>query len=141
MSLHTILGHAKPARDVLPHFVCELQDIRGVRVIRLQGPVGMEIGQEAQAADEMAAKSEGVFTRPLLFDFKDTTAWDFSTVAYMVQALRRRMAAHAQVGIINAPAQLVAEIEIAKVGSWFRVFASEEQALAELSAPVPGSQS
>lgn len=139
MNLFTMLRHASPEREALPHFIREIQDIRGVRVIRLQGAVGMAIGREAQAADEAAARTEGVFARPVLFDFKDTTACDFSTIAYLVQALRRRMPAHAQVGIINPPAQLVAEMEIAKVNSWFRVLASEEQALAELSSELPGA--
>jgi hypothetical protein len=48
------------------------------------------------------------------------------------------MAAHAQVGIINPPPQLIAELELAKVQGLFRVFPSEEQALAELSAQGSG---
>ena len=133
MNLHTLLGHAKPTSEALPEFVREIQDIRGVRVIRLQGAVGKDIGREAQQVDEAAARTQGVFARPLLFDFAGTTEWDFSTVAYIVQALRRRMASGAQVGIINAPARLMAEFEIAKVSDWFRVFDSEEQALTAFS--------
>ena len=133
MNLHTLLGHTTPTPEALPAFIREIQDIHGVRVIRLQGGVGMEIGHDAQQVDEAAAHTEGVFARPLLFDFAGTTDWDFSTVAYMVQALRRRMASGAQVGMINAPARLIAEFEIAKVGDWFRVFDSEEQALTALS--------
>jgi len=140
MKLFTIFGHAKAEPDAIPEFIRELQDIRGVRVIRLQGPVGKEIGREAQAVDEAAAKTEGVFSRPLLFDFKETTDWDFSTVAYLVQALRRRMPARAQVGVINAPPKLLAEIEIAKLGAMLRVFVSEEQALEALSRSGPGSE-
>lgn len=132
MKLLTILGIEKPAPDALPEFIRDIQDIGGVRVIRLQGPVGKEIGAQVKAADEAAARSEGVFARPLLFDFKGTTGWDFSTVSYLVLALRRRMAAHAQVGIINPPPQLIAELELAKVEGLFRVFASEQQALAQL---------
>jgi hypothetical protein len=41
--LHILgLGHNQP--DELPEFIRELRDIRGVRVIRLQGPVGKDIG-------------------------------------------------------------------------------------------------
>ena len=97
----------------------------------------MEIGQQAQAADEAAAHTEGVFARPLLFDFKDVTDVDFSTVAFLVKALSRRVQAHAQVGIINPPPHLIAELEIARIGSLFRVFESEERALAELATPAP----
>jgi hypothetical protein len=133
MSLLTILGLARAKPDTLPEFIRELADIRGVRVIRLRGEVGKGIGQQAKAVDEAAARSEGVFARPLLFDFSGTTGWDFATVSYMVLALRRRMAAHAQVGIINPPPPLIAELEIAHLTPLFRVFASEEQALADLS--------
>jgi len=45
--------------------------------------------------------------------------------------------AHAQVGIINPPPHLIAELEIARIGSLFRVFESEERALAELATPAP----
>lgn len=135
MNLFTMLRLAKPRPDALPEFIRELKDIRGVRVIRLRGPVGKEIGAQAKAADQAAARTEGVFARPLLFDFNGATGCDFSTVSYLVLALRRRMAAHAQVGVINAPPELIAEFEISKVDAMFRVFASEEEALAELSGP------
>lgn len=103
-----------------------------MRVIRLQGPVSREIAAQADAADEAAERS-GAFARPLLFDFKDATECDSVTLGYMIRALRRRMAAQAQVGIINAPPQLVAELEIAKLDRLLHVFASEDQALAELA--------
>jgi hypothetical protein len=135
MSLLSILGHVKPAPGVCPAFVREMEDIRGVRVVRLQGPVGKEIGGQARIVDEAAAKAEGVFTRPLLFDFADTTGWDFSTVSYMVLALRRRMAAKAPVGLINAPPQLLDELQLARVEGLFHIFATEEEAVAELIKP------
>jgi hypothetical protein len=134
-----ILGHAKPARDALPEVVRENQDIGGVRVIRLQGSVGKDSGSRAKVVDEQAARAEGVFSRPLLFDFNGTTGWDFSTVSYLVLALRRRMAAHAPVGIVNAPAPLIAEMEIGRVDALFRIFASEEQAIAELTRIASGA--
>lgn len=136
MKLLAILRHAKPAMDALPAFIREIHDIQGVRVIRLRGAVGMQIGHEAEEVDGAAARSEDVFCRPLLFDFKDTTAVDFSTVAYLVQALRRRMPAHAQVGIINAPATLIAELDMARLDTLFKIFDSEELAIAELSRSV-----
>ncbi len=137
MDLHSILGLATPAPDAIPHFIREVQDIRGVRVIRLQGPVGKEIGAQEAAMDKMTARSGDAFTRPLLFDFKDATECDSVTVAYLVQALRRRMAAHARVGIINPSAQLSAELEITRLNSLFQVFPSEDRAIAELAAPAP----
>lgn len=133
MHLLDVLGLARDAPKALPAFIREVQDIRGVRVLRLQGPVGKEIGRQFRAAEEAAEKSKDVFLRPLLIDFKGTTGWDFSTVAYVVETLRRRMPAHVQVGIINPSPQLTAEFKIAKLDGMFRFFASEEQALAELS--------
>ena len=133
MHLLDVLGLTRDAPITLPAFIREVQDIRGVRVLRLQGPVGMEIGRQFAAAEEAAERSKDVFLRPLLIDFKGTTGWDFSTVAYVVETLRRRMPAHMQVGIINASPQLAAEFKIAKLDGMFRFFASEEQALAELS--------
>jgi anti-anti-sigma regulatory factor len=131
------LGLAKPTPESLPEFIREVEDIRGVRVLRLQGPVGKEIGGQFSAAEAAAEKSKDAFTRPLLIDFKGTTGWDFSTVAYVVELLRRRMAAHVQVGIINPSPELTSEFEIAKLGGLFRFFASEDQALSELSGPGP----
>ncbi len=133
MKLSTILHHTPPTPDATPEFIREIVDIRGVRVVRLQGSVGREIGGQAEAAQDAAAKLEGVFARPLLFDFKDTTNCDTATVAYLVRALRQRMAAHAQVGIINAPPKLLAELNIARIEDLFRVFATEAEALDELS--------
>jgi anti-anti-sigma regulatory factor len=127
------LGLTTDTPSALPAFIREVQDIRGVRVLRLQGRVGKEIGQQFSASEEAAERTKDAFLRPLLIDFKGTTGWDFSTVAYVVETLRRRMPAHVQVGIINPSPQLIAEFEIAKLDGVFRFFASEEQALAELS--------
>ena len=135
MRLFSLLSHPKPDPGALPGFIREMEDVRGVRLIRLQGPVGKEIGAGARAVDEAAANSEGVFSRPLLFDFAGTTGWDFSTVSYLVLALKRRMAAHARVGIIHPSSQLMAELELARLDGLFRVFASEEEAIAGLAQP------
>ena len=136
--MFSLLSHGNPARDSLPGFIRAIDEIRGVRVVRLQGSVGKEIGAQADAADKAAARTNA-FARPLLFDFAGTEGWDFSTVSYLVLALRRRMASHAQVGIINPPPTLIAELEMARVGTLFRVFPSEEDALNELSRPWPGT--
>ena len=132
MKLLQLLGLELGRPHELPAFVRELRDIQSVRVIRLQGSVGKEIGKEADEADEAAAKGDA-FERAILFDFRGATDCDSLTIAYMVRALRRRMAAHAQVGIINAPQQLLAELEIAKLKGMFRIFDSEQEAITALA--------
>ncbi len=138
MGLLSALGLADPSVESAPESIRKVEDIRGVRVVRLHGQVGKEMGHEEQQVDLDAARTPGVFSRPLIFDFAGTTGWDFSTVAYLVQALRRRTPAGAKVGIINAPPQLLAELEIARIESLFRIFASEEEAIAEFSGQAPG---
>ncbi len=133
MNLLNVLGLTTDMPNTLPGFIRKVEDIQGVRVLRLQGPVGKEIGRQFSAAEAVAERSKTVFLRPLLIDFKGTTGWDFSTVAYVVETLRRRMPAHAQVGIINPSSELTAEFKIAKLDGMFRFFAFEEQALSELS--------
>jgi hypothetical protein len=141
MSLLTILRLANHGQDAIPDFIREVEDIRGVRVIRLQGAVGREIGPQASAADGAAARRPGMFERSVLFDFAGTTGWDFSTISYLVMALRRRMAARAHVGIINAPPRLLGELEIGHVKTLFRIYASEEQAIADLTGSVSAEAS
>jgi ABC-type transporter Mla MlaB component len=137
MGLLSILGLAKPTPDTLPPFVREIEDIQGIRVLRLQGPVGKEIGPQVKAMEEQSARDQDAFSMSLLIDFRGTKECDFATVAYLVQALRQRMAMGMQVGVINAPRQLVAELEIAKLDGLIRVFGSEEQALRELAEGNP----
>jgi anti-anti-sigma regulatory factor len=72
----------------------------------------------------------------LLLDFKATTAWDSSTIASLVQALRRRVAANAKVAIINAPRKLLAELEISRLRDMFSIYSSEDEALAKLGDPT-----
>src|SRR5712671_3170576 len=112
------------------------EDVRGVRIVRLQGPVGMELGQVEREAEETSEAVAGAFSRSLLLDFKATTACDSSTIAYLVQALRRRTTARAKVGIINAPPKLLAELEICRLREMFPVYSSEDEALAELADPT-----
>src|SRR6185369_18013432 len=103
MSFFDFLSRRSSAQPALPAALREMVDIRGVRVVRLQGPVGKEAAVEAEEVRELSQRTEGGFSRPLLLDFAGTTGWDFSTVSYMVLALRRRVAAGVPVGIINAP--------------------------------------
>jgi anti-anti-sigma factor len=121
---------------LLPSFVRAVEDVRGVRIVRLQGPVGMEIGEEEREAEEASEAAAGAFSRPLLLDFKATTTWDSSTIASLVQALRRRLAAHAKVAIINAPPRLLAELEISRLRDMFPIYSSEDEALARLADPT-----
>ncbi len=132
-----ILFHPAPPAHLLPSFIRAVEEVQGIRVIRLQGPVGTEIGKEEQEA-ETAGKAAVAFSRPLLLDFKDTTAWDSSTVAYLVRLLRRRVAAHAAIGIINAPPKLLAELEISRLRDTFPIYSSEDEALGKLANP-PGA--
>ncbi len=122
-----------PAPRLLPPVVRAVEDVRGVRILRLQGPVGMQLGQQERAAVEASEAAAGAFSRPLLLDFEATTAWDSSTIAALVQALRQRLAAHATVAIINAPRKLIAELEISRLSDMFPIYSSEEEALARLA--------
>lgn len=122
-----------PTPHLFPAFIQSVEEVRGVRIVRLQGPVGMQIGLQARAAVEAMGAAAGAFSRPLLLDFKATTAWDSSTIATLVQALRRRVAAHAKVAIINAAPKLLAELEISKLRDMFPTYSSEEEALAKLA--------
>ncbi len=139
MNFLKILGHESALLEVLPQFIREVHEIQGVRVLRLQGPVGKEIGGQVEAVHEVAEKHE-MFTTPLLIDFKDTTEWDFSTISYLVQALRRHLAAGTNIGIINPSEKLVAEFEIAKVEAMFHVYPSEGAAIADLSLGANGGE-
>ena len=125
------LRHGPTAHE-FPSFIRAVEDIRGVRIVRLQGPVGMEIGQEEREAEETSEWAAGALSRPLLLDFEATTAWDSSTIAYLVRALRRRIPAHAKVAIINAPPKLLAELEISRLRDLFPIYSSEDEALAKL---------
>jgi anti-anti-sigma regulatory factor len=101
-------------------------------MVRLQGSVGTQIAQAQREAEEASEKIASAFSRPLLLDFKTTTEWDSSTIAYLVRALRRRMPAHAKVGIVNAPPKLLAELEISKLRDLFPIYSSEDEAVSKL---------
>jgi anti-anti-sigma factor len=122
-------------------FIRAVEDVRGVRIIRLQGPVGMEIGQQEQEAENASQAAAAAFSRPLLLDFNATTAWDSSTIAYLIRALRRRLASQAKVAIINAPPRLLAELEITRLRDIFPIYSSEDEALAKLGDLTNASRS
>jgi anti-anti-sigma regulatory factor len=133
-----ILFHPSPASHLLPSFIRSVEDVGGVRILRLRGPVGKEIGGDVQKAEDAAKATPGVFSRPLLLDFKETTAWDSSTVAYLIRAMRRRVEAHAPVAILNPPPKLLAELEISRLLELFPVYHSEDEALEKLVSSTGG---
>jgi anti-anti-sigma regulatory factor len=120
-----------PTPPQFPSFIRAVEDVRGVRIIRLQGTVGMQIGKE-EGEIEKSRWTAGAFSRSLLLDFESTTEWDSSTIAYLVRAMRRRVSAHAKVAIINAPPELVAVLEISRLRDLFPIYSSEDEALAKL---------
>ena len=121
---------------LLPSFIRVVEDVRDVRIVRLQGPVDMQIGQKERKAEEAIEAAASAFSRPLLLDFESTTAWDSSTVASLISALRRRLASHAKVAIINAPPRLLAELEITRLRDTFPIYSSEDEAIARLAEPT-----
>lgn len=133
MRLLDLIRSKEPVAEGLPPFIRELRDIGPVRVMRLQGNVGKEIGAEFTAQMKASEHDRAAFERPLLLDFAGTTDWDFSTVSFLLVAFGKRMAAHAKVGIINAPPELLAELRIAKLIDLFLIFDSEAEALAGLA--------
>jgi ABC-type transporter Mla MlaB component len=135
-SLDVLLG-SRPESERFPDFIREVTDSGGVRVFRLHGPVGKDIGDQFSAAQ--AAASPTSFLKSLLIDFAGTTSCDFATVAFLVKLIRNRMDSGARVGIINAPPELLAEIRIAKVDSMLLIFDSEAEALAVLNDETVGN--
>lgn len=125
---HPAVRHS-PAPGMRPSFIRSVEDVGGVRILRLEGPVGMQIGRKERDAEEASEAAAGAFLRPLLLDFEATTEWDSSTVASLVLALRRRLAARTKVAIINAPPKLVAELEISRLRALFPIYSSQEAAL------------
>jgi anti-anti-sigma regulatory factor len=91
----------------------------------------MQIGKAEQDLEKSQWASGG-FSRALLLDFRATTEWDSSTIAYLIRAVRRRLPGHAKVAIINAPPKLLAELEITRLRDLFPIYSSEEEALAKL---------
>jgi anti-anti-sigma regulatory factor len=98
--------------------------------------VGIEIGRKEREAEKASEAAAGAFSRPLLLDFEATTAWDSSTIASLVQTLRRRLVARAKVAIINAPPRLLAELEISRLRDMFPIYSSQDEALAKLGDPT-----
>lgn len=132
MKLFGSLFTTAPDAAALPSYIKQVQDVRGVRVVRLHGPVGTAIGGEFTVENQAAAAGPSTHARPLLIDFAEATDCDFSTVAYLVETIRNRLPRGARVGLINAPPELLAGVEIAKLGTLFSVYPSEAEAISGL---------
>jgi ABC-type transporter Mla MlaB component len=138
VKLPNLLKRSVPAPDALPSYVASVEDVRGTRVVHLTGPVGKTMGADVKAANEAWHKSGDVFDRPVVLDFAATSGCDFSTVSFLVDALQRRLASGSSVAIVNAPEELVAELQIARVDGLFGVYGSIDEALAALADRTGG---
>ncbi len=136
-----LLKSSSPPPDALPAFVSRVDDIDGVRTVRLTGAIDHDIGAEVKQANASFEKSKDVFHRSVLLDFRDVTHTDSSTVAFLVDALRRRVASNARVGLLNPSQSLLSALEIARTRELFDVFDSEEEALASLGGSSGSSDS
>lgn len=133
MTILNILASLEIPAEGTPAFVRLVEDVRGVRVVRLHGPVGKSIGSYTELPEDTPTPPEPAFCGSALFDFEGASECDFVTVSLLVLAARDRMAAKARVGVINPPAELVAELRIAKLVPMIEVFASEVEAIEKLS--------
>lgn len=131
MDLHRFFSKHEPPVG-LPPFLRAVETIDGVCILRMQGNVGRciagEVNERADAVDGLE-----LFNRPLLIDFSGTSGSDFSTVAYLVQAVRNRVHAHAKVGILHAPKELKTQLEMAKVEGLFGMYEDEGEAIRALA--------
>jgi anti-anti-sigma regulatory factor len=134
MGFFDLLRKKAPTRSVLPPFILRVEEVRGVRILRLNGDVGKSIGKEVQDAEGGSEKA-GDYCKNVLFDFEQVTTCDFSTIAYLVNSLRKHAGHSTRVGIIKPGDMLNAELEISKLDPLFECFASEEEAI-EAFAPT-----
>ena len=118
----------------LPPLLRSVELRNGVCIMRLQGNVGREAAGDAQKTIDEADRV-GLFNYPLLLDFAGTSGSDFATVAHLVNAVRRRKDAHAKVGILHAPAELRAQLELAKVEGLLGMYEDEGEAVGALAVP------
>ncbi|MBX3389204.1 MAG: STAS domain-containing protein [Phycisphaeraceae bacterium] len=131
MDLHRLFSKHEPPVG-LPPFLRAVETIDGVCIMRVQGNVGRGIADEVNARVEKANQL-GLFNRPLLIDFSGASGSDFSTVSYLVEAVRRRMHAHAKVGLLHAPKELKTQLEIGKVEGLFGMYENEGEAIRALA--------
>lgn len=136
MSLRNLFHKTAPGPDSLPPYVREVNDVGGVRILRLQGHIGKETASQGEAYFSAAQQEPEPFNKSLLLDFAGTTGADFSTVAYIVRSVRARLKTGRRVGIINATRELAGEIEIARLTDMLVMFDSEADALRVLDTPA-----
>jgi ABC-type transporter Mla MlaB component len=131
-SLHQLF-RAKPQERQLPSWITSIDNRQGVMVVRLGPEVDRVTEGEISDKSNILNAMPDAWEHSVVFDFAQTCDVDFTTVAFLVLALRMRVPTHAKIAIINPPAKLRDLIGISRLGDTLPEFASEDEAVNALS--------
>ena len=116
----------------LPEELANVEQVGDICIFRLSGVPGTKLGGQLQHLGKVLSAHEEEFDHHTLLDFANVTNVDSSTVAFMVNALGRRVKRGRRLALINAPEKLRVMLDLAKLEGMLRGFDTEEEALAYL---------
>ena len=116
-------------------FIDRVDEWPHVRVVRLKGPIDKEvIPQMDRLKDEILR--HGRFERKnIIFDVARVTAFDSATVAALILWMRELQEDHHRMGFIHVSEDMIDLAELFNVEDRFKVYESEEQAIAAMNQP------
>ncbi len=118
-----------------PSSIWKTEERESVRIIRLQGPMGMETVSELERFWKKIKGQKTFRRKNILLDFGKVTHTDSATVAALINATFIFKEEHQKLGMINLGDKLLSLFEIFQVNNLVYFFSTEADALKQLSGP------
>jgi anti-anti-sigma factor len=120
-------------RDESMPFLKEIENLKNLRIIRLQGAVDMTTLPHIEKIKAKAKEQRGLMGKNILLDLKDVTHVDSATIAALLVALSEIKKEKHTLALVNIPPALKNIIDIGEYRKLVPVYANEARARSALN--------
>jgi anti-anti-sigma regulatory factor len=132
-ALHDAFVHKLNETKASKEYIESVEFRQGVTIVRLKGRATYDTMKYIE--EQFIARMKGREVKNILFDYKNVSDADTSSIAELVELWEQMKELHSGnvIGLVNIPPRLQGLLEITNIQGLFKVFHGEEAAIEFLS--------
>ena len=119
--------------DHKPTYLDRVDDLEFLQIIRLKGAIDQSVIPVIEKRILENRHHGSVIDKNVLLDFRNVVHVDTATIAFHIIRLKEYQESHHRIGFVNIPSEFKSLLDLFKFGEMFKIYMSEDQAVAELN--------